>query len=153
MKKAAQCSCGRSAVKVNWPWTLSMSRHPGGGQRGRGLRLQPRRCWPRAPLSALPIPGSASPRAQLPASAVRLPRSRAHHSISPQCASSGQTFNDGNPSQSLPGDALEPPALSSEPRPPHLPAAAAGGPSPAAPTHAERGGRAALPPAPASGWR
>jgi hypothetical protein len=60
MKKAAQCSCGRSAVKVNWPGRLSMSRHPGEGHRPRGpeLQLPGRRLGSQSPPA--PFPGSAA---------------------------------------------------------------------------------------------
>lgn len=83
MKKAAQCSCGRSAVKVNWPWRLSMSRHPG----GRGGRA-----------AGLGVPGCshcggtrAAPLRSRPDSQLRLrpaPALRVRHPISPHCDSS-----------------------------------------------------------------
>lgn len=88
MKNVAQCSCGRSAVKVNWPWRLSMSTHPGGGQRG----------WLQPPLRRLGSPLSAP---ATPSLSARLPE---RHPISPRGISSDRPFAMGIwASSSLPG--------------------------------------------------
>ena len=127
MKNVAQCSCGRSAVKVNWPWRLSMSTQPAGGQRRGGPGS-------RAAVPAAP-PGAASVRA--PATPSLSARRPERHPIPPRGTSSDRPLATAIwASSSLPGDRAAPTA-----------------PPPAARTHAERGGRAAPPPAPASGWR
>ena len=126
MKNVAQCSCGRSAVKVNWPWRLSMSTHPGGGQWGWRSRAAASRCAARgSPLSA---PSESQPQRLAPGASLHLAQG---HLLGP-------TLSDGNLGLELPPRG---------PASPHLPT------SPAARTHAERGCTAAPPPAPASGWR
>lgn len=127
-----------------------MSRHPEGGGTGRGVSA----AAPGAPR--FQVCRAPPPCAGLPASAARGSGAPGRDTPSAAAVLVVPTPRDGShaPGQPLLRGAREPAALGAEPTPPHapLPVDPAGRPR-AAPTHAERGGTAAPPPAPASGWR